>query len=577
MDIRRFAIIFGLAISTYFLILAWNDDYGQATVANAPIAQNTAINVSDSPITGEIVAAGESSTNDSDIPNVVPAAVEEPIIQAPASTELIQIKTDVLNVTISPLGGEIVEVSLPAYPADNENKDIPFVLMENNARRVYVAQSGLLDSKGKQWEKNQAYSASQVNYQLDEASDSLIVELSTQLDNITIKKIFTFQRNNYLIDVKYQVANGSDSQWRGVFFAQLKRDRSEDPQQGNSMGMQAYLGPAITTNLSKYEKVSFDDIDDRRLAETVDGGWVAMLQHYFVSAWVANPDMTHSVYAKPNKQGEYIVGFHDGKTPLQVAAGETGIVGAQLYVGPKSQYILAEVAESLDLTVDYGWLYWIAKPLFAIMNFIESGYINFFDLFEIDFGAGVGNWGVAIILLTVFIKLCFFKLSAASYRSMANMRKVAPKLAAIREQHSDNKEKLGQEMMALYKKEKINPLGGCLPILVQMPVFIALYWVLAESVELRQAPFFLWINDLSAIDPYFVLPLLMGASMFVQMQLNPTPPDPVQARVMKLMPVIFTVFFLFFPSGLVLYWVVNNLLSITQQYVITKQIENADS
>jgi YidC/Oxa1 family membrane protein insertase len=576
MDIRRFAIIFGLAISTYFLILAWNDDYGQAAVANAPIAQNSAIEVGDSPAASDIIAAGDSSANESDIPNVVPAALEPEIVVS-ESSQLIQVKTDVLNVTINPLGGEIVEVSLPAYPADIADKNIPFVLMENNARRVYVAQSGLLDSKGKQWEKTQPYSVSQVSYQLAETADSLIVELSTQLDNIAVKKIFTFQRNNYLIDVKYQIANGSDNQWRGVFFAQLKRDRSEDPHQGSSMGMQAYLGPAITTNLSKYEKVSFDDIDDKRLAKTVDGGWVAMLQHYFVSAWVANPETTHSVYAKPNKQGEYIVGFHDGKTPLQVAAGETGTIGAQLYVGPKSQYVLADVAESLDLTVDYGWLWWIAQPLFAIMNFIESGYINFLGLVEIDLGAGVGNWGVAIILLTVFIKLCFFKLSATSYRSMANMRKVAPKLAAIREQHSDNKEKLGQEMMALYKKEKINPLGGCLPILVQMPVFIALYWVLAESVELRQAPFFLWINDLSAIDPYFVLPLLMGASMFVQMQLNPTPPDPVQARVMKLMPIIFTVFFLFFPSGLVLYWVVNNLLSITQQYVITKQIENADT
>lgn len=576
MDIRRFAIIFGLAISTYFLILAWNDDYGQATVANAPIAQNSAIEVGDSPMASDVIAAGDSSGNDSDIPNVVPAALE-PEIKAAVSTQLIQVKTDVLNVTINPLGGEIVEVSLPAYPADISNKDIPFVLMENNARRVYVAQSGLLDAKGKQWEKNQPYSASQVSYQLDESADTLAVELTTNLDGVEVKKVFTFQRNNYLIDVKYHVANGSDSQWRGVFFAQLKRDRSEDPHQGSSMGMQAYLGPAITTNESKYEKVSFDDIDDKRLTKSVDGGWVAMLQHYFVSAWVANPDTTHSVYAKPNKQGEYIVGFHDGKTPLQVAAGETGSIGAQLYVGPKSQYVLADVAENLDLTVDYGWLWWIAQPLFAVMNFIESGYINFLGMVEIDLGGGVGNWGVAIILLTVLIKLAFFKLSATSYRSMANMRKVAPKLAAIREKYGDNKEKLGQEMMALYKKEKINPLGGCLPILVQMPVFIALYWVLAESVELRQAPFFLWINDLSAIDPYFVLPLLMGASMFVQMQLNPTPPDPVQARVMKLMPVIFTVFFLFFPSGLVLYWVVNNLLSITQQYVITKQIENTDS
>ena len=420
------------------------------------------------------------------------------------------------------------------------------------------------------------YQVAQTQYQLVDGEQQLQVVLTTDLDGVTINKVFTFNRGQYLIDVTYQVVNGTDTDWRGVFFAQLKRDRSEDPHQGNSMGMQSYLGPAVTTNASKYEKISFDDIDDSKYADTVDGGWVAMLQHYFVTAWIANPDQAHAVYGKPNQQGEYIIGFHDGKAPLLAKAGETATTGAQLYVGPKSQYVLADVAENLDLTVDYGILWFIAQPLFAVLNFIESGYINFLGVVEIDLGGGVGNWGVAIILLTILIKLAFFKLSATSYRSMANMRKVTPKLNAIREKYSDNREKLGQEMMALYKKEGINPLGGCLPILVQMPVFISLYWVLAESVELRQAPFFLWINDLSAIDPYFVLPLLMGASMFVQMQLNPAPADPTQARIMKLMPVVFTVFFLFFPSGLVLYWVVNNLLSISQQYVITKQIENAD-
>jgi len=575
MDIRRFAIIFGLAISTYFLILSWNDDYGQAAVANAPIAQTDAVVVDDVPSASAVKPAAEST--DSDVPQVEVAGEvkAEPVAQA--STQNIVVNTDVLNVTISPLGGEVVEVSLPAYPATNDNKDIPFVLLENNARRTYVAQSGLLNAKGEQWEKTQPYAVEAQSFKLADGQDALEVVLTNQVDGVDVKKIFTFTRGSYSIDVKYQLNNQTDADWRGVFYAQLKRDRSEDPHQGSSMGIAAYLGPAITTNTSNYEKVTFDDIDDQPLKETVDGGWVAMLQHYFVSAWVPAQDIPHSVYAKKNAQFEYIVGFHDAKTPLKAMAGGTAETSAELYVGPKIQYDLAKVSENLDLTVDYGWLWWIAQPLFATLNFIEGGYINFLGLVEIDLGGGVGNWGVAIILLTILIKLAFFKLSATSYRSMANMRKVSPKLQQIREQYGDNREKLGQEMMKLYKTEKINPLGGCLPILVQMPVFIALYWVLAESVELRQAPFFLWINDLSAIDPYFVLPLIMGASMFIQMQLNPTPPDPVQARVMKLMPVIFTVFFLFFPSGLVLYWVVNNILSIAQQYVITKQIENADS
>jgi len=282
-----------------------------------------------------------------------------------------------------------------------------------------------------------------------------------------------------------------------------------------------------------------------------------VLQHYFLAAWVPAQDQPHTYNGRVVK-GNNVFGFYSGATT--VAPGSVGEVGASLYVGPKTQDRLADIAEHLDLTIDYGWLWWVAQPLFWLLDFIHGF---------------VGNWGVAIIFLTILIKLAFFKLSATSYRSMANMRKVAPKMQEIKEKYGDNREKLGQEMMKLYKEEKINPLGGCLPILVQMPVFIALYWVLMESVELRQAPFFLWIEDMSVMDPYFILPLIMGASMFIQMKLNPTPPDPMQARVMQFMPIIFTIFFLWFPAGLVLYWVVNNILSIAQQYVITKQIENS--
>ena len=321
--------------------------------------------------------------------------------------------------------------------------------------------------------------------------------------------------------------------------------------------MQAYLGAALTTSEERYQKVSFDDLEEGKFKSVEEGGWAAILQHYFVSAWIPAQDQQHTYNGRYVK-GNYIFGFYDNS--VSVAPGETATMGAQLYTGPKIQERLEEIAPNLNLVIDYGILWWVAQPLFWLLDNIH------------DF---VGNWGVAIILLTVLIKLVFFKLSAMSYRSMANMRKVAPKMAEIKERYGDNREKLGQEMMKLYKTEKINPLSGCLPILVQMPVFIALYWVLMESVELRQAPFFLWIEDLSIKDPLFILPLLMGASMFIQFKLNPTPPDPMQARVMQLMPVIFTVFFLWFPAGLVLYWVVNNVLSIAQQYVITKQIEKS--
>jgi YidC/Oxa1 family membrane protein insertase len=283
-----------------------------------------------------------------------------------------------------------------------------------------------------------------------------------------------------------------------------------------------------------------------------------MIQHYFLSAWIPAADVTHTYSTRVTNSGFNIAGFTS--PTVIVDPGTSREVSTQFYAGPKDQYSLQEISPYLELSVDYGWLWWVAQPLFWLLTKIQSV---------------VGNWGVAIILLTVLIKGLFFKLSATSYRSMANMRRVQPKMADIREQYADDKAKQSQAMMELYRKEKINPMGGCLPIVVQMPVFIALYWMLMESVELRQAPFMLWIRDLSVMDPYFVLPVLMGASMFFMQKLNPPPPDPMQAKIMQWLPVVFTFFFLWFPAGLVLYWVVNNLLSMAQQYVITKQIENA--
>lgn len=551
MDIRRTIIFIGLAISAYFLILAWNADYGQKPQVNAPVA-TTAMAELDLPDTSD----ADQAKVVSDAPSFINQGVHA--VEAKASgPQLVQITTDVLNVLIDLQGGEVVSVKLPAYPQSIDTPNVPFSLLDRSQARFYTAQSGLLGRDGVDKDNAALYQTEQVNYVLGEGQNELKVVLKTSSDKAQVEKIFTFKRADYLIGVDYQIKNTSDSDWQGVFYAQLKRDNSDDPSQGSQMGMAAYLGAALTTKDSRYEKVKFSDLE-KGYKSVETGGWAAMLQHYFVSAWIPQDQSQQYTYNGRAVKGNNIFGYYGA--PFVVAPGASKEVGANLYVGPKIQKHLEEIAPNLELTVDYGFLWWIAQPLFWLLTF---------------FHGLVGNWGFAIILLTVSIKLLFFKPSAMSYRSMANMRKVAPKMQEIKEQYGDNREKLGQEMMKLYRDEKINPLGGCLPILIQMPVFIALYWVLMESVELRQAPFILWIHDMSVMDPYFILPLIMGASMFIQMKLNPQPADPMQARVMQFMPIIFTVFFLWFPAGLVLYWVVNNVLSIAQQYVITKQIENS--
>jgi YidC/Oxa1 family membrane protein insertase len=324
--------------------------------------------------------------------------------------------------------------------------------------------------------------------------------------------------------------------------------------------MSSYLGAAISTPDDRYRKISFGDMEDETFRITQTGGWIAILQHYFLSAWVPASDQSHSYYARQLANGLYYAGFQS--PALTVAPGDTATTSTQLYVGPKDQDNLATITEHLELTVDYGWLWWAAQPLFKLLQFMHGL---------------VGNWGWAIVLMTLTVKMVLYPLTASSYRSMAKMRKFAPKMTQLREQFGDDRQRLGQEMMKMYKKEKLNPMGGCLPILVQMPIFIALYWVLMEAVELRQSPFIFWIEDLSIKDPYFVLPLLMGGSMFVQMQMQQQPSmDPMQARMMKFMPLIFTFMFLWFPAGLTLYWFVNNVTTICQQYIVNRQFEKAD-
>ncbi len=548
MDARRAIILIGIAVISYMLVLQWNDDYGKR-----PVTQNVMTSQSNVSSLPDIPA--EQSANQ-DIPDV---SNDEPKLEQAnmaVSTDLIEVQTDVLDIRINPNGGDIVYAALKAFPQSLEDKNIPFVLLEQNNMRTFVAQSGLVGQDGIDKGSRALFSAANTQYQMTDGENELVVTLSIVKNNVAIDKVFKFKRGEYLVDVGYEVNNQSANTWKANFYAQFKRDKSADPSSMESMGMASYLGAAVTRPSENYYKIDFDDIEETRFKETIQGGWAAFLQHYFLSAWVPNAETSHT-YNTRKAGNNYIVGYYD--EALSVAAGEQSSTFTSLYLGPKDQYRLADISPYLDLTVDFGWLWWVAKPLFWLLQAIHSV---------------VGNWGWAIIFLTVLVKLAFFPLSATSYRSMANMRRVAPKLTALREQYGDDRQKLSQEMMGLYKKERINPLGGCLPILVQMPVFIALYWVLMESVELRQAPFMFWLQDLSIKDPYFILPLIMGASMFVQMQLNPTPPDPMQAKVMKLMPIIFTVFFLFFPAGLVLYWVVNNLLSIAQQYYITKQIEN---
>ncbi|MBD9426020.1 membrane protein insertase YidC [Pseudomonas sp. PDM15] len=552
MDIQRSILLVALAIVSYLMVLQWNEDYGQAAI----------------PASASATVSGKPATDLPDVPTSnaaddVPTANGEanPQLAAPAavSDELIRVKTDVLELAIDPKGGDIVQLTLPKYPRRQDHPEVPFQLFDNGGERTYLAQSGLIGSNAPDKSSGRAlWSSDKRSYELAEGQDHLMVELKYSEAGVNYVKRFSFERGQYDLGVTYKVDNQSGQAWSGNFYAQLKRDNSADPSSTTATGTATYLGAALWTAEEPYKKVKMGDMDDKNLRETVQGGWVAWLQHYFVTAWVADKDDSNSVQTRKDSQGNYIIGFTGPQ--LSVAAGASAETGAVLYAGPKIQEHLKQLSPGLELTVDYGILWFIAQPIFWLLEHIHNL---------------LGNWGWSIIVLTIIIKLAFFPLSAASYRSMARMRAVSPKLAALKEQHGDDRQKMSQAMMELYKKEKINPLGGCLPILVQMPVFLALYWVLLESVEMRQAPWLGWITDLSIKDPFFLLPIIMGATMFIQQRLNPTPPDPMQAKVMKLMPIIFTFFFLWFPAGLVLYWVVNNVLSIAQQWYITRQIEAA--
>ncbi len=567
MDLQRTLLIGAIALLSFMLLTEW---VAFKDSRNAVTAGESERLISNGDTAGAELPESlpDTAANaDEDLP-AAPGAGQGPVDVPAEETpdkpgRIIQVHTDTLQVAIDLEGGDIVELALPKHLAELGKSDTPFVLLERNSTRTYIAQSGLIGASGIDSGGRPTFTASASRFELAEGEQSMKVDLLYRSDSgVEVTKRFTFHRDDYLIEVDYLVQNGSDSRWQANLFGQIKRDSSPAPSATGSggMGINPFLGAALTQPDDHFTKFSFEDMAEEPFKAPLPGGWIAMIQHYFLSAWIPDPNQTHTYSTRVTRSGFNIAGFVS--PPLVLDPGQSGQVGARFYAGPKDQYRLEEISPYLDLSVDYGWLWWIAQPLFWLLTKIHGF---------------VGNWGVAIILLTVLIKAAFFKLSATSYKSMANMRRVQPKMQAIREEYADDKQKQSQAMMELYRKEKINPMGGCLPILVQMPVFIALYWVLLESVELRHAPFMLWIKDLSVMDPYFVLPLLMGASMWFMQKLNPPPPDPMQAKIMQWMPIVFTFFFLWFPAGLVLYWVVNNLLSMAQQYVITKRIETADA
>ena len=558
-------LLIGLAVVGFLLWQAWQEDFGPgARREPAPAVRDTPA-ARDLPDAGRPSRGGTPAGTETGRAPGVPPAADVPTTSAqpaPASASaatpadgagVVTVRTDALTVRIDPRGGTMWQVSLNRYPVEIDEPDRPFILLDDRRDLVYVAESGLVGASAP--DHHAVLVPERNDYELAPGADRLDVRLHWQDENgVRITKVIEFTRDSYEIGVRYEVNNGSSLSWTGQAYGQFRRIPPEDS--GGLGTIYTYTGAVLSSPDKPYEKIDFDDMESEDLDREVRDGWMAMIQHYFASAWIPEPSVVARYYTKALPGGEFLAGLVG--PPVTVAAGTNGETRLKLYAGPKVQDRLEAAAPGLKRTVDYGWLFFIAQPLYVALEFIH------------DY---VGNWGWSIILLTFLIKLAFYHLSAASYRSMARMRKLSPKIQSLRDRHSGDRQKMNQAMMELYKKEKINPLGGCLPIVVQIPVFIALYWVLLETVELRQASFIFWLNDLATHDPFFVLPVLMGASMFLQQRLSPTPPDPIQAKVMMFLPIIFTGFFLFFPSGLVLYWFVNNLLSITQQWVITKRIE----
>lgn len=542
MESQRSFLFIALLVVSFLLFQQWQ-------IENAPEP------------TEQAISQGSSVTADTD--DFVPASSE---VAAPASSQknstnaqLISVETDVLSLKIDTRGGDIVEAKLLQYDTEQGN-GIPFTVMQNGAQK-YIAQSGLTGAQGidRVVPGRPIYTSVKKSYKTD-GTNPLIVDLDyTAEDGLAVTKRFTLNQESYQVSVDYIINNNSSNVASVQLYAQLKQSTMVE---STSTLMPTYRGTAYSTAKDRYEKYDFDDIEDKNLNIATKGGWVAMLEHYFVSSWVPNKDDNNQIYTSFSANSrDAVIGF---KAPvLTVDAGQQITTSTTFYVGPKDQEVLEKIADNLDLTIDYGFLFMISQPLFWLLIKIQSI---------------VSNWGVAIIMITLVVKGGMYPLTKAQYTSMAKMRALQPKMAQLKERFGDDRQKMGQATMEMYRKEKVNPAGGCLPLLIQMPIFLALYWVFLESVELRHAPFMFWIQDLSAKDPLYILPILMGVSMFIMQKLQPmTVQDPMQQKIMQYMPVAFTVFFFWFPSGLVLYWLVSNIISIIQMKIIFAGLEKKEA
>ncbi|PJG83923.1 membrane protein insertase YidC [Caviibacterium pharyngocola] len=535
MDSRRSLLVLALLFISFLVYQQWQLDY------HTP-----------KPVASEQV---QTQTQASDVPSSSASSASTIAGDTQVKGRVITLENDVFRLKVDTLGGDVIGSELLKYDAELDS-NTPFALLKNTPEHVYIAQSGLIGKDGIDSKAGRAaYQIEGDAFKLADGQNELSVPLVFEKDGVIYRKIFVLKRGEYDVAVNFEIQNQSDRTIEVEPYAQLRHTLVES---SGSMAMPTYTGGAYSSSETNYKKYSFEDMEKANLSVSTKAGWVAVLQHYFVSAWIPNQDADNQLYTLTDKANN--LGSIGYRGPIStVPAGATETITAKLWTGPKLQDQMGEVANHLDLTVDYGWAWFIAKPLFKLLTFIQSL---------------VHNWGLAIIGVTLVVKAILYPLTKAQYTSMAKMRMLQPKMQEMRERFGEDRQRMSQEMMKLYKEEKVNPLGGCLPILLQMPIFIALYWTFMEAVELRHAPFFGWIQDLSAQDPYYILPILMGASMFLLQKMSPTPvADPMQQKVMTFMPLIFMVFFLFFPAGLVLYWLVSNLITIVQQQLIYRSLE----
>lgn len=534
MDTKRIVLYGALFVLSFFLWTTWQKEH-----PNVPTQQ------AQTSAASQTSAAG--STTSTTAPKIAPSTVKGSIVT---------VKTDLLNVQINTAGGTLSGASLLQYPKSLQDK-APVDILNSNADTLYLAQSGVIEQGAEQ--ETLLYQPKKSAYTLGADENEMNVTLvATNKQGISLKKIFTFSRGSYAVGVSYQLKNPTSKSWSGQLYTQIQRKDTAGKKGGGIFSLHTYRGAAISSQQKPYEKISYKKMDAANLSREITGGWVAMQQRYFLTSWIPNQKEQNHYYSTVAAGDVYTIGLSGPAFTLKPGGSNT--VDAKFYVGPEISQLLEPLAPGLKLTIDYGWLWFISVAIFWVMQ----------KIFNV-----IGNWGWSIVLVTLLIKTIFYHLSATSYKSMAKMRQLAPRMKALKERYADDKQKMSQATMALYKEEKINPVGGCLPMLIQIPFFIALYYVLIEAVQLRQAPFIFWIHDLALRDPYYILPIIMGLSMFLQQKISPAPPDPAQAKMMMLMPVIFTVFFMSFPAGLVLYWVVNNVLSILQQWYVMQKMEKA--